>query len=109
MVICPKCQIVYDNRYCPLCALRTHDNLVHDFIESKGRPFVSELVAYLNRRETAESIEPAAQSGEAPVQHTQLAIPARAVVNHWDEFGPEFGFDETVECLRMALKQQAGA
>ena len=56
MVICPKCQIVYENRVCPLCILREHDNRVHDFIESKGRSLVRELVDYLAYRETAEEL-----------------------------------------------------
>jgi hypothetical protein len=71
-------------------------------------PYESEKIQG-GRPDGFDNVEPAAQSGEAPVQHTQLAIPARAVVNHWDEFGPEFGFDETIERLRRALKQQAGA
>lgn len=71
MEICRKCNIVYENRICPLCNLREHDNLVHDFIESKGRSLVRELVAYLQHRETA------AYSGADAngTQHTHAAIP----------------------------------
>lgn len=32
-----------------------------------------------------------------------LRIWAKAVISHWDEFGPEHGFDEAVEMLRRAL------
>lgn len=36
---------------CPLCRLTKHDNQVHDFIESKGKELVKELVAYLESHE----------------------------------------------------------
>jgi len=74
MEICRKCSIVYENRTCPLCNLREHDNLVHDFIESKGRSLVRELVAYLQHRKTAADSGAGQQFGETPAQHGQLAI-----------------------------------
>jgi hypothetical protein len=71
---CNKCGIVHDNRVCPLCNLREHDNMVHDFIESKGRELVRELVAYLQHRETA------ADSG-AGANSTQLCQAEKAEVS----------------------------
>jgi hypothetical protein len=82
--------------------------LVQLMFDSIGQvPTEEEREAWQRIKKAA--LESCQQSGEAPVQHTQLAIPARSVVNHWDEFGPESGFDETLECLRRALKMQAGA
>lgn len=49
--------IVHECERCPLCALTEHNNTVHDFIESKGRVLVSELVEYQHRK--------AAEQGEA--------------------------------------------
>lgn len=66
MEICRKCSIVYVNHACPLCNLREHDNLVHDFIESKGRGLVRELVAYLEHRETAADSGAGANSTQQP-------------------------------------------
>ena len=73
MEICRKCGIVYENRTCPLCNLREHDNLVHDFIESKGRSLVRELVAYLQHRETAAD----SGAGANNTQHGKCKIRAR--------------------------------
>jgi hypothetical protein len=51
--------------------------------------------------------EPAAQSGEAPVQHSQLAIAARAAVEHWYSTGCRYRFGEAMANLKIALQQQA--
>ncbi len=51
MKMCQKghTQIVHNNIYdCPLCVLIKHNNIVHDFIESKGTELVRELVKYQN-------------------------------------------------------------
>ncbi len=51
MKICDKghSEIVYRGKYnCPLCQLITHNNIVPDFIESKGTELVRELVKYQN-------------------------------------------------------------
>lgn len=36
-------------------------------------------------------------------QHEQLRLAAKAVCDHWAEFGPECGFDETMEGLYRVL------
>jgi hypothetical protein len=63
MVLCNKkhSKIVHNNGTCPLCNLTEHNNLVHDFIESKGRDFVNELVSFLNSKnsELSEVLNPA--------------------------------------------------
>lgn len=33
----------------------------------------------------------------------------RAIVNHWDEFGPEYGFDEVLGCARGAVQLDVDA
>jgi len=42
--------IVHINNRCPLCVLTEHNNIVHDFIESKGRGLIGELVAFQHRK-----------------------------------------------------------
>lgn len=29
-----------------------------------------------------------------------------SIINHWDEFGPEHGLDETIDRARRALKEE---
>jgi len=40
-------EIVYLSANCPLCQLMKHNNKVHDFIESKGKDLVLELVKFM--------------------------------------------------------------
>lgn len=35
----------------------------------------------------------------------RVVAAAQSVVNHWHEFGPEYGLDENIEGLYQALKQ----
>jgi len=70
MKLCPKCVIVYEQKTCPLCNLREHDNQVHDFIESKGRKLVDELVKYQNQ----DQKENRGKIDNAPNQNTRDRI-----------------------------------
>lgn len=51
-------EIIYDDRFrttCPLCQLRKHNNIVHDFIESEEINMVDKLVEYQAMREKEDS------------------------------------------------------
>ena len=48
-------RIVYEDMFCPLCALIKHNNKVHDFIESKGPELVQELVKYQQESKDANT------------------------------------------------------
>jgi len=73
MVLCNNnhVEIVHAIGKCPLCQLTEHNNLVHDFIESNGRGLVSELVAYLDSK-NSEAVESAPTvRAKRPVQQPQ--------------------------------------
>jgi hypothetical protein len=88
MEICRKCSIVYENRTCPLCNLREHDNLVHDFIESKGRSLVRELVAYLQHRKTAADSGAGANNTQQTNGGASLNEYTSPLVNRCKKFAP---------------------
>ena len=37
-------------------------------------------------------------------EYQRLRLAAKAVCNHWDEFGPDHGFDEVMDGLRRILR-----
>ena len=53
----------------------------------------------------------ARERGELPEQELALLREARlrasltSILAHWDEFGPEFGFDEVIHHARLTLKE----
>lgn len=72
--------IVHDNKRCPLCSLIVHNYVVHDFIESKGRTLVNELVAYQHKRNSEDLGNQQIQCGETPRQQLKASI---ALLNRW--------------------------
>ena len=69
-----------DYNHCPLCALTKHNDIVHDFIESKGKDLVRELVAYQHKRNSVNSEDQQIQYGETPRQQLKAAID---LLNRW--------------------------
>lgn len=63
--------IVHIDNRCPLCALTEHNNTVHDFIESKGRGLVGELVAFQHRKTSETGAEQTPNTGSPKCPHYQ--------------------------------------
>ena len=72
--------IVHECNRCPLCALTEHNNSVHDFIESKGRGLVSELVAYQHRKAAGQGERPANVTQQR--QHAMRPVRSHYTCNH---------------------------
>lgn len=95
--------IVHCLNKCPLCNLREHNDVVHDFIESKGKVLVNELVAYQHRNSSAKEERRITVS-----QHTQLAISAlRGALSNLPV--SLILTDEILQHCERELKQQADA
>lgn len=79
--------IVHECNRCPLCALTEHNNAVHDFIESKGRGLVSELVAYQHRKAAGQGERPANVTQHTHAGYAQIAAEMSEVAECWHGIG----------------------
>lgn len=53
-----------------------------------------------------EAADRAAARHDESEKFERLRLAAKAVCDHWAEFGPEYGFDETMEGLYRALRNE---
>lgn len=95
--------IVHNLKHCPLCNLRKHNDIVHDFIESKGSSLVSELVAYQHRNSSVKE-----ERRITDRQHRQLAIAALWQVLGRQPVGVELT-ESIMASFESELQQQSGA